>query len=343
MTTPHKVMEKNAKNKLTLLELAERLGSVSAACRQMNYSRSQFYEIKRRFQLEGFQGLIDRPPIPQSHPRRKSQPLIEKVLELSRQYPAWGPARIAAQLRLEGFSVCPGTVRYIWVKRNLGRRLQRWHWALRQDPGMTLSEEQLQELEKLNPCLRERHVESPRPGYLLSQDTFYVGCLKGIGRLFLQVVVDTYCSLAFAKLYSRKDALSAADLLYDRVLPFYQQHGLTVEHVLTDNGTEYCGRTWEHYYQIVLVLHGIQHRRTKVATPRTNGFVERFNRTILDEFLRGLKQRKLYTRLEDLQADLDQWLEFYNTQRPHLGYRNQGRTPWASLTLYREQQQTNAA
>ena len=345
MATHGKVMKKNAKNKLTLLQLAQKLGSVSAACRHMNYSRSQFYEIKRRFKLEGFQGLIDRPPIPKSHPNQKSQRVVKRVLELTRKYPARGHIFIAAQLRLEGVRISAGTVRNIWRKRDLGRRFQRWLWVEKeyQRHGLTLTEEQIKELERLNPCLRERHVESPRPGYLICQDTFYVGHFKGIGRVYLQAVVDAYCSLAFGKLYTSKEAITAADLLNDRVIPFYQDHKITIEHVLTDNGSEYCGRKLEHYYQVLLALHGIKHRRTRVATPRTNGFVERFNRTVLNEFFRGILRRKFYTSLKQLQKDLDHWLIEYNTKRPHQGYRNNGKTPMSSFTQFKEQKPKQAA
>lgn len=341
MTTHSKVMKKNAKNKLTLLQLAQKLGSVSAACRHMNYSRSQFYEIKRRFQLEGFQGLIDRPPIAKSHPNQKSQRVVDRVLALTRQYPARGQLFIAAQLRLEGLRVSASTVRNIWTKRALGHRLRRWLWVEEhyRQHGLKLTEEQIKELERLNPCLRERHVESARPGYLLCQDTFYVGHFKGIGRVYLQAVVDTYCSLGFAKLYSSKEAITAADLLNDRVIPFYQDQQIAIEHMLTDNGSEFCGRKLEHEYELLLVLHGIKHRRTRVATPRTNGFVERFNRTLLDEFFRGILRRKFYTQLQDLQKDLDVWLIEYNTKRPHLGYRNMGKTPLASFNEFKEQKQ----
>lgn len=344
MTTPHKIREKNAKNKLSLLELAQKLGSVTAACRHLNYSRSQFYEIKRRFQLEGFQGLIDRPPIPKN-PRRKPNPVVNKVLELSRQHPGWGQQRIAAQARLEGIFICPATVHNHWKKRGLSTCYQRWLWVQKQDDkhGFILTEAQINELEHLNPCLKERHVESPCPGYLLSQDTFYVGHFKGIGRVYMQAVIDTYCSFGFAKLYTSKQAITAADILNDRVLPFYQEHQIKIQHILTDNGTEYCGRRMEHYYQILLALHDIKHRRTKTATPRTNGFVERFNRTVLEEFFRGILRRKYYHTLKALQTDLNDWMNYYNTQRLHLGYRNQGKTPMTSFNLFKEQQQKQVA
>ena len=192
---------------------------------------------------------------------------------------------------------------------------------------MDLTEEQIRFLEKANPCFRERRVESPYPGYLLSQDTFHVGRIKGVGRIWLQAVVDTYGSFAFGKLYTSKLPETAVDVLYDRVLPFYESQGVKVENILTDNGREYCGRAMIHPYQIFLELNDIEHRRTKVARPRTNGFVERFNRTVLDEFLRETFREKFYTSVEELQEDLDKWLHYYNYERPHRGYRNMGRRP----------------
>jgi transposase InsO family protein len=170
-------------------------------------------------------------------------------------------------------------------------------------------------------------VESPYPGYLLSQDTFHVGRIKGVGRIWRQAVVDTYGSFAFGKLHTSKLPETAVDVLYDRVLPFYESQGLQVEHILMDNGREYCGRAMIHPYQIFLDFNDIEHRRTKVARPRTNGFVERFNRTVLDEFLRETFREKFYISVEELQEDLDRWLHSYNYERPHRGYRNMGRRP----------------
>jgi transposase InsO family protein len=100
-----------------------------------------------------------------------------------------------------------------------------------------------------------------------------------------------------------------------------------VEYILTDNGREHCGRQMIHPYQIFLELNDIEHRRTKVANPRTNGFVERFNRAILDDFLQETFRTNLYLSLDELQTDLDAWLASYNNDRPHRGYRSMGRRP----------------
>lgn len=329
---------KIAQGRLTLLQMAERLRNVSEACRQRGVSRSQFYEYKRAFQEYGFEGLKDRLPIPKTFPQETPPDIREKIIEVSLTHPTRGQASVADHLRLEGIAVSPTTVRNLWIKEGLETRYKR---ILRFEEQMNgkeieLTEEQVRLLEKANPCFRERHVESPYPGYLLSQDTFVVGAIKGVGRIYLQSVVDTYGSHAFGKLYTSKLPETAVDILYDRVLPFYEAHALKVEHILTDNGKEYCGRPMIHPYEIFLELNDIDHRRTKVATPRTNGFVERFNRTVLDEFFRKAFRTTFYLSVEELQHDLDVWLDYYNNERPHHGYRNRGRRPIETILMGRE-------
>lgn len=226
------------------------------------------------------------------------------------------------------------TVRNVWIRNDLETRYKRM-LALEEKSsakGFKLSEEQIRLLEKHNPEFAERHVETFYPGYLLCQDTFYVGTLKGVGRLYLQAVVDTYSSLAFAKLYTSKIAITAADILNDRVLPFFAKERIAINAVLTDNGKEYKGKEGEHPYELFLALSDIEHRFTKVGTPRTNGFVERFNRTVLDEFFREAFRKKFYGSVEELQKDLDKWVNHYNNERPHRGYRNQGRKPYETFT-----------
>jgi transposase InsO family protein len=326
---------KLAQKRLTLLQIAEKLGNVSKACRMHKVSRSQFYEYKRSFQEFGLEGLIDKPPIPSSHPNELSIDVKNRIIELSLKHPAFGQQRIADQLAIEGLLVCPTSVRNVWLKENLETKYKR---LLRLEEkvmttGIELTEQQIRLLEKANPEFAERHVQSDYPGQLLCQDTFYVGHLKGVGRIYLQAVVDTYSSFAFGKLYTSKRQETTADTLYDRVLPFYQSHGLPVQAILTDNGTEYKGRPMIHLYEIFLELNDIEHRNTKVANPRTNGFVERFNRTVLDEFFRTAFREKLFESLETLQQDLDNWLNYYNYERPHRGYRNQGRRPIETFEL----------
>jgi hypothetical protein len=155
-------------------------------------------------------------------------------------------------------------------------------------------------------------------------------------------------SYAFGFLHVSKQPEAAVAVLHNDVLPFYKKLGLPVSAVLTDNGREFCG-TERHPYELYLALNDIEHRKTRVRTPRTlvssadippgdralpDGFVERFNGTVLEEFFRPAMHAKLFDSIEALQADLDAWLHHYNHERPHLGYRNQGRRPWETVEQF---------
>jgi transposase InsO family protein len=199
--------------------------------------------------------------------------------------------------------------------------------------GLALTAEQMAAIEKANPAFRERHVESQRPGELLSADTFFVGHFKGIGKVYLHAVVDTYGSYGFGFLHTSKQPEAAVAVLHNEVLPFYAERNLTVTAVLTDNGREFCG-TDNHPYELYLALNDIEHRRTRVRSPQTNGFVERFQRTVLEEFFVPALRTTFYDTVDTLQADLDRWLLYYNTQRPHQGYRNMGRRPVDTVNLF---------
>ena len=314
--------------RLSVLQLAEVLGNVSEACRRRGISRTQFYEYKRRFQTHGIEGLNDLPPVHKTHPQTTPPETVKKILDLALEHPTWGCGRISNYLKLQGISVSGPTVQKILNRHNLGTRYHRLlkleEKALKEK--IELTAEQVAAIEKANPCFRERHVESSRPGELLCQDTFYVGHLKGVGKVYMQAVVDTYGSYAFAYLHTGKLPEHAAVILHNEVLPQYRQWGLKVQAILTDNGREFCGRD-HHPYELYLALNDIEHRRTKVGRPRTNGFVERFNRTVLDEFFRIAFRKKFYASVEALQEDLDRWLEEYNYRRPHQGYRNMGKRP----------------
>lgn len=324
--------------RLNVLELAEALGNVSAACRQRGVSRTQFYEYKRRFQTHGLEGLRDLPPVHQSHPLTTPVEVEERILTLSLAHPAWGCNRLSDHLALEGSSVSAPTVQRILNDHEMGTRYHRWLRLEQQqaEQAIELSAEQVKFIEKANPCFRERHVESSRPGELLCQDTFQVGRIKGVGLVYLHVVVDTYSSLAFGFLHTTKRPEAAAAVLHNDVLPFYAERSIPVSAVLTDNGREFCG-TDSHPYELYLALNEIEHRRTKVRKPQTNGFVERFNRTVLDEFFRTAFRTTFYGSVEQLQSDLDAWLRSYNYQRPHQGYRNMGRRPMDTINLFLEE------
>jgi transposase InsO family protein len=332
---------KVARQRLSVLQLAEVLGNAAEACRRRGMDRTSFYEWRRRFQTHGFEGLKDLPPIHKSHPQTTPAETVERIVDLALQHPSYGCNRIEAMLALEGKRVSAITIQKILNDQGLGTRYDRW-LALEKRTAeaplpIELTGEQVAFLEKQNPCFRERHVESGAPGELLCADTFFVGSLKGVGKVYLHAVVDTYGSYAFGFLHVSKQPEAAVAVLHNDVLPFYRKLDLPVRAVLTDNGREFCG-TKQHPYELYLALNDIEHRRTRVRTPRTNGFVERFNGTVLDEFFRVKLRDRFYETVEALQADLDEWIVHYNTERPHLGYRNQGRRPIETIIQFVRQE-----
>jgi transposase InsO family protein len=194
--------------------------------------------------------------------------------------------------------------------------------------GLVLTEAQVAALEqKKDDDLACGEIETAHPGYLGSQDTFYVGTLKGVGRVYQQTFVDTYSKLANCKLYTTKTPITAADLLNDRVLPMFEEHGMSMIRILTDRGTEYCGRIQHHDYELFLSVNDIEHTETKAYSPQTNGICERFHKTILEEFYQVAFRKKIYDNLDELQIDLDKWIVHYNNERTHQGKMCCGRTP----------------
>jgi transposase InsO family protein len=332
-----KAEEKIAHQRLSVLELAETLGNVSEACRQRGMTRTQFYEYKRRFQTHGLAGLKDLPPIHHRHPFTTPPEVVERIVAMSLEHPGWGCVRLSNQLKLEDISVSSPTIQNILIKNGMGNKYERLFKLEEHVAGeaIELTPEQVMLIEKANPCFRERHIESSRPGEVLTQDTFYVGHLKGVGKVYLHAIVDTYGSYEFGFLHTSKRPEAAVAVLHNDALPFYQERGLKVEAIITDNGREFCGKD-THPYELYLEFNDIEHRRTKVRHPQTNGFVERFNNTVLNEFFRAAFRTKLYESVAVLQEDLDAWLLHYNTERTHQGYRNMGRRPIDTINLFHE-------
>lgn len=327
---------KAVKAKMSLLELAEYLQSVSEACRVMGVSRQHFYDIKKAYDEGGLEALQEKSRRKPLLKNRVAPEIEEAVVELAVEYPAYGQVRASNELRKQGILVSAGGVRSIWLRHGLEtfkKRLLRLEEKSAKE-GIVFTEAQVEALEraKLAKESDPDEIETHHAGYLVAQDTMYVGYLKGVGRIYQQTVIDTYTSVAFAKVYDNKTPVTAADALNDRVLPFFEDHELKVLRVLTDRGTEYCGRDDSHPYQIFLGLHEIEHTRTKTKHPQTNGICERFNQTCLNEFYKRAFRKKIYRSMDVLQQDLDNFVHAYNHVRTHQGKRCQGRTPGQTFT-----------
>lgn len=341
MTTEVKLI----KSKLGLLKLAEKLGNVSEACKIMGYSRDTFYRLQDLFDEGGELALKEisrKKPIPLN---RVDSYIEEAVVTMATDNPAFGQFRVANELRKQAIIISPGGVRSVWKRHDLEtfkKRLKALESMVAQD-GLILTEAQVAALErKKDEDQAIGEIETFHPGYLGAQDTYYVGMIKGVGKIYQQTYIDTYSKTAEAKLYDRKNALVAADMLNDRVIPFYEEHDIRLSRILTDRGSEFCGVLERHEYQLYLTLEDIDHTRTKVRHPQTNGICERFHKTIQNEFFATAFRKKIYTSLEQLQEDLDIWLHYYNWERPHSGRYCYGKTPMQtfldSLHLSKEKQ-----
>jgi transposase InsO family protein len=325
MTQPEMLL----KYKMSLLQLAEQLQNIRKACKVMGVSRQHYYDTKKRFEQQGIDGLKDKPRPHPNMPNKSSKDQEQVVLDYSKKHPTYGKDRVAMQLRFSGIIMGATRIERIWRRHGLDNCYKRLLWIekLHREQGMILSSEQIQALLQHINNVPAEHVFSKHPGYLLCQDTFEVGHLKGVGKIYMQTVIDTFGSFGFAKLYTSKLPITCSDILVSRVLPFYKDLNITIQRMMTDNGGEFCGREIQHDYELTLKIFNIDHRRIKPGMPQTNGFVERFNRTVLEEFFCIAFRRKWYHSVEELQKDLDTYLWHYNFERAHQGYRLKGKRP----------------
>jgi hypothetical protein len=303
--------------RLRVLQAAERLGNVSEACRRQGMSRTLFYRLRRRFAQYGSDGVH-----PKRHRARAGRPAAlavqteRRVIAVALAWPTCGPQWYSDQLARDGVTVAATTIWRLLRRHQLGTRKARLV-VLEQTSAATtgvLTERTVK---------AARHVEAAVPGDLLSLDTFYVGKLKGVGKVWQITGCDVASSFAWARLViGEVTARAVLKFLREVVRPTYRHAGWRLRRVLTDNGKEFKGA-----FAVGCQRLGLRVTRTKPRHAWTNGFVERLQKTILHEHWRIAFRRQYFTSRRSLQGALDRFLQFYNHDRTHRGYRLNGRTP----------------
>lgn len=305
--------------RLKMFELYDRKEhTVVEICKLFGISRTWFYKLKRRRENLGDEGLTSTPKKPT--PPANQTPLEDEivVLDFIQQFPTYGPERVSNELSLRGLLKIGHTAVYGVMRRNgLNTKKKRLEWV-RKLSGEVVK---LSDLHRDKELSKSRHMEAPYPGFLVGADTFYVGCLKNLGRIYQLTACDCFSSFGWAKLYLHKTADNAVDFLHNHLLP--KARSVIIRRLLQDNGKEFTTH-WpqgNHKFKEACKEKGIRQTFTKVKHPWTNGYVERLNETILDEFYSVAFRKKIYTSLEELQKDLDQFMYRYNFQRAHQGYK----------------------
>lgn len=304
---------------------ADRYETITELCQRHGFSRRWFYDWKPRWESEGPEGMRSRKPGPDEAPNATSGEVLGRILRHVEEHPAHGCDRIALQLDDD---ISATTVqRYLrqWNLETVEKRL-RFH---RIRNGTILTEEELSARHRDRKKSKHRHVEVSYPGELVGMDLFYIGTLKGIGRIYQFTAIDCFSSFGFAGIYTAKTADNAIRFVQDRVLPHFDRRPL--QRVLTDNGKEFTTHYEDasHRFTKALQSLGIRQTTTKVKHPWTNGHVERLQQTLLKEFYQKVLQEKRYGSVEELQIDLDDYLLTYNFHRPHQGRRTHGKPPAA--------------
>jgi transposase InsO family protein len=312
--------------KYSVLQHARENKNITLTCKVFQISRTIYYDWLKRFLKFGYLGLQDKvkrkPNMPNQIKPDKEQIILNYIIN----YPTHGPKRIANELKQQGMVISDTGIYHVLKRRSLNHRLDRLFYAQEQSDNPVVTERYLREIKKR----QKMHINAHYPGYLFCQDTFYVGTIKGLGRIYQQTGIDAYSHFGFAKVYMDKTVTSSVDFLKTKVLPVYEQCHIPLDRILTDNGKEYTTH-WvngKHEYDKYLQIHRIKHTRIKPRSPQSNGMVERFNRTLLEEFYQIAMLKKVYHSLSQLQDDLDQFITYYNFKRTHQGYRLKGKIPY---------------
>ena len=326
--------------RLHAIVYASRIGNVSQACRDLGISRTRFYRWKQRFDRYGSDGLRPGRRGAWRHPHQTPAPVERAVLAWAVAEPTWGPLRLASELRRQrGLVIHPSTVYRILRRHRLQTRFERLV-VLEQHSAETaglLTERTRRQLLRAQGH-KPRHVHASVPGELVCIDTFYIGKLKGVGKVWQYTACDAATSFGVARLITGNwSAKKSGAFLGEAVIPAFRKQGFEVQRVLTDCGQEYYGD-----FDRACTANRIRHTRTKPRHAWTNGFVERLQGTILRELWRVAFRRRFFTSVPQMQRELDGYLRYYNFERVHHGYRTKGRTPVEVIKTHSKQSEVSS-
>lgn len=311
--------ERLARHRLSVLQYAREIKNITLTCSTFNISRDTYYKWLKRFNKYGKEGLYDQLRKPPTMPNETKPSIKQQILNYIIEYPTHGPDRIADEFRLKGIQISSITIYNFLKKNGLNKRLDRMFYAQSQQNVGIYTNRYIRENVKKTP----NHIEAYYTGELIGIDTFYIGTIKGLGRIYQKTAIDCSCSFGFAKIYTSFTSQDAVDFVENVLVPIYKGLRKPLNRILTDNGKEYISE----YFNQCLKKHQIKHTTTKVRSPNTNGFTERLNRTLLEDFYQNMLIKKHYSSIEQLQQDLDKYLLKYNFQRTHQGYKLEGKRP----------------
>ncbi len=321
------------KRRLKILQLADRIGSVVEACRQTDFSRTQFYHYKKRYEEMGMEGLRPVSNVVKNHPQTTPESVKQKIKNLSLENPDIGAQHIAELLKAEGTILSSTSVHHILDEFALSKRRARWIFLenLHSIDPEELSEKQLLFLNKLNPCHQEKNNQGKRPGEIIVQDYIQVYKNNKLGKLYVHYAVDTFSNIVFACIEDSIEPKAAMQLLQKQVIPFYKNAKINIDTIVTHSGRTYCGNS-RHDFQMFLGNQNIKSTSFEKALGTTiNGFSERFTIIFSQEYKLEIKQLvKNYTNdptLLAIQNNFASWLKHYNYNRGHFGFPNYSVVP----------------
>lgn len=305
------------KQRRSLLIYAERWG-VTKACKTFNVSRTTFYKIKEHFIKTGSLA-----PKVRRKPRMPNEISLSKkklLLKLVQEHPTWGTPRYAHAFKERGIAISDVALWYRLKRFGLNTRYKRLLYLEQlKSKNQPLTERTLRQIKTQCYAIKE----GLWPGHIVALDTFYVGHIKSIGRIYQITGIDICSRFGWAKLYISKEQDSSIDFVEDALIPKFFHNGVELESILTDNGTEFTGSKFEQ----MLADYDIQHHRIPKGKPVCNGYCERFQRTIHEELYQYIFRTQLLSSLDELQSRLNKYLTYYNFERVHFGLDKKGAIP----------------